>query len=55
MLMDRGFQWVRPLVGGLEAWRAAGYAVESDEVASESALERENAGGAEATEPDIDR
>jgi rhodanese-related sulfurtransferase len=29
MLMDRGFVRVRPLTGGLDAWSAAGYEVES--------------------------
>jgi len=33
MLMDRGFQHVRPLAGGLEAWRSAGHEVEADEAA----------------------
>jgi len=28
MLMNHGFTRVRPLFGGLEAWLAAGYAVE---------------------------
>lgn len=28
--MDRGFTKVRPLAGGLEAWRAAGYEVEPE-------------------------
>jgi 3-mercaptopyruvate sulfurtransferase SseA len=27
MLMDRGYQHVRPLTGGLEAWIEAGYDV----------------------------
>ena len=30
MLMDRGFTLVRPLAGGLEAWIAAGYAIEEE-------------------------
>jgi len=30
MLIDRGFTLVRPLAGGLDAWIAAGYAVEVD-------------------------
>jgi len=30
MLMDRGFTLVRPLAGGLEAWVAAGYAVDAE-------------------------
>jgi rhodanese-related sulfurtransferase len=29
ILMNHGFKRVRPLHGGLEAWVAAGYAVES--------------------------
>jgi rhodanese-related sulfurtransferase len=29
LLMDRGFRRVRPLHGGLDAWIAAGYAVEA--------------------------
>jgi len=28
MLMGQGFKRVRPLYGGLDAWLAAGYAVE---------------------------
>jgi rhodanese-related sulfurtransferase len=28
-LIDRGFTLVRPLAGGLDAWMAAGYPVES--------------------------
>ena len=28
MLMDRGFQHVRPLEGGLDAWADAGYMIE---------------------------
>jgi len=28
MLMDHGFERVRPLLGGLEGWVAAGYQVE---------------------------
>ena len=28
MLMDHGFERVRPLLGGLDAWVAAGYQVE---------------------------
>jgi hypothetical protein len=27
MLIDRGFVRVRPLLGGLDAWVAAGYAI----------------------------
>lgn len=30
MLMDRGFTLVRPLAGGLEAWVAAGYAIDAE-------------------------
>ena len=30
MLMDRGFRLVRPLAGGLDAWVAAGYAIDSE-------------------------
>jgi rhodanese-related sulfurtransferase len=30
LLMNSGFTRVRPLLGGLEAWIAAGYAVESN-------------------------
>jgi 3-mercaptopyruvate sulfurtransferase SseA len=30
MLMDRGFTLVRPLAGGLDAWVAAGYAVDAE-------------------------
>jgi rhodanese-related sulfurtransferase len=30
MLIDRGFKLVRPLAGGLEAWVAAGFAVEGE-------------------------
>jgi rhodanese-related sulfurtransferase len=30
LLMDRGFTKVRPLAGGLEAWREAGYEVEAE-------------------------
>lgn len=30
MLMDRGFTLVRPLAGGLEAWVAAGYALDAE-------------------------
>jgi len=30
MLMDRGFKLVRPLAGGLEAWIAAGYAIDGE-------------------------
>jgi 3-mercaptopyruvate sulfurtransferase SseA len=29
--MDRGFRQVRPLEGGLDAWRSAGHAVEAYE------------------------
>lgn len=32
MLMDRGFNRVRPLAGGLEAWRNAGHPLERDEL-----------------------
>jgi 3-mercaptopyruvate sulfurtransferase SseA len=32
MLMDRGFRLVRPLAGGLEAWIAAGYAVDHEQL-----------------------
>jgi hypothetical protein len=28
MLIDKGFVRVRPLLGGIEAWREAGYALE---------------------------
>jgi 3-mercaptopyruvate sulfurtransferase SseA len=28
--MERGYTLVRPLAGGLDAWMAAGYAVESE-------------------------
>ena len=28
MLIDKGFVRVRPLQGGIEAWRKAGYALE---------------------------
>jgi rhodanese-related sulfurtransferase len=31
MLMDRGYERVRPLAGGLEAWVSAGYDVEVEE------------------------
>ena len=30
MLIDRGFKLVRPLAGGLEAWVAAGYAIDAE-------------------------
>ena len=30
MLMDRGFKLVRPLAGGLDAWVAAGYAIDGE-------------------------
>ena len=30
MLMDRGFQLVRPLAGGLEAWVKSGYAIDGE-------------------------
>ena len=30
--MERGFPLVRPLAGGLDAWIAAGFAVEQDAV-----------------------
>ena len=30
MLMDRGFSLVRPLAGGLDAWIAAGFEIESE-------------------------
>jgi 3-mercaptopyruvate sulfurtransferase SseA len=30
MLIDRGFKLVRPLAGGLDAWVAAGYAIEAE-------------------------
>ncbi len=30
MLMDRGVTLVRPLAGGLEAWVAAGYAIDAE-------------------------
>jgi len=30
MLMDRGFTLVRPLAGGLDAWVAAGYAIDAE-------------------------
>jgi rhodanese-related sulfurtransferase len=30
MLIDRGFNLVRPLAGGLDAWIAAGYTVEGE-------------------------
>ena len=29
LLLDRGYQDVRPLLGGLEAWQSLGYPVES--------------------------
>jgi len=29
MLMDKGFERVRPLAGGFEAWIEAGYPVEA--------------------------
>jgi rhodanese-related sulfurtransferase len=29
MLIDRGFELVRPLAGGFEAWLEAGYPVET--------------------------
>jgi 3-mercaptopyruvate sulfurtransferase SseA len=28
MLIDRGYMRVRPLLGGLQAWTDAGYAIE---------------------------
>jgi 3-mercaptopyruvate sulfurtransferase SseA len=30
MLLDRGFTLVRPLAGGLDAWVAAGYAIDAE-------------------------
>jgi len=30
MLMDRGFVRVRPLLGGIDAWVSAGYALADD-------------------------
>jgi hypothetical protein len=30
MLMDRGFSLVRPLAGGLDAWIAAGFDIETE-------------------------
>jgi membrane protein DedA with SNARE-associated domain/rhodanese-related sulfurtransferase len=35
LLMDSGFRKVRPLYGGLDAWIAAGYAVEAVQVSSD--------------------
>ncbi len=32
MLIDRGFRLVRPLAGGLEAWIAAGYALDHEQL-----------------------
>lgn len=32
MLIDRGFKLVRPLAGGLDAWVAAGYPVEGEQL-----------------------
>ena len=29
-LMERGFKRVRPLQGGIDAWRAAGLAIEAE-------------------------
>lgn len=34
MLIERGYEKVRPLAGGLEAWIDAGYDVEVFEIAS---------------------
>jgi 3-mercaptopyruvate sulfurtransferase SseA len=34
--MDRGFEKVRPLEGGLDAWLAAGFDVEDDQPAKRS-------------------
>ena len=31
LLLDRGYRDVRPLLGGLDAWQALGYPVESVE------------------------
>ena len=31
LLLDRGYRDVRPLLGGLDAWQALGYPVESIE------------------------
>jgi len=30
MLIDRGFNLVRPLAGGLDAWVAKGYAIDAE-------------------------
>jgi hypothetical protein len=30
--MDRGFTLVRPLEGGLDAWKAAGYDLEAERI-----------------------
>jgi hypothetical protein len=38
MLMDRGFHRVRPLAGGLEAWRSAGHELERDELPEASGV-----------------
>jgi len=32
MLIDRGFTLVRPLAGGLDAWVAAGFPVDDEEI-----------------------
>jgi membrane protein DedA with SNARE-associated domain/rhodanese-related sulfurtransferase len=37
VLMDLGYTRVRPLLGGLEAWAAAGYAVEAGVIATKAA------------------
>jgi rhodanese-related sulfurtransferase len=40
-LMDLGYTHVRPLLGGLDAWIAAGYEVENRPVTSVGALTQE--------------
>lgn len=38
VLMERGYRHVRPLLGGLDAWDAAGYAIERFEPTNDDAL-----------------
>jgi rhodanese-related sulfurtransferase len=37
MLIDKGYERVRPLQGGIEAWIAAGFEVANDQSARERA------------------